>query len=69
MLTRGMWVWLDRLRTKGTWPERPFLHDRENSIPLMQQGLVEVIKPPAPHLSYARITAAGRDALKANPNY
>lgn len=69
MLTPGMWVWLDRLRTRGTWPERPFLNDRENSIPLMQQGLVELIKPPAPYLPYAAITAAGRAALKANPNY
>lgn len=66
-ITNGMMKWLKRLDTAslGAWPSRPFLNDRENSVPLMQQGLVEVIQPDAPYLPYARITKAGRAAAKS----
>lgn len=57
--------WLERLAERGTWPERPFLRDRETSVSLMRKGLAEVIKPSAPYLPYAAITPSGRDALEA----
>lgn len=64
-ITEGMMTWLKRLDTAplGAWPSRPFLRDEVNSIPLMRQGLVEVIQPDAPYLPYAQITKAGRQAI------
>lgn len=55
--------WLERLAVRGTWPDRPFLRDRETSSSLMRRGLAELVKPPTPYLPYARITDLGRRAL------
>jgi hypothetical protein len=55
--------WLERLAITGTGPDRPFLRDKPTSIALMQKGLVEVVQPQAPYLSFAKITDAGRALL------
>lgn len=64
MLTSDELAWLHRIAggMGGAWPDRPFLRSPA-SRPLMRKGLVEVIDPGAPYIPYARITAAGRDAL------
>lgn len=64
MLTPAQCVWLERIGNAGTWPDRPFLRDTECSLPLMRMGLVEVIKPDTPFLSYAILTPAGRALLQ-----
>lgn len=57
--------WLHRIGEDGHWPDRPFLADKEASLPLMRLGLVEVVKPAPPYLPYARLTRAGYDRLEA----
>jgi hypothetical protein len=58
-------AWLERIAaaTNGMWPDRPFLRDQKTATSLMQQGLVELVKPAAPYIPYAAITPAGREAL------
>ena len=52
-------AWLKRMdENGGHWPARPFLRSSDASR-LMQLGLVEAIKPDAPHLSYVCLTTAG----------
>jgi hypothetical protein len=62
-LSEAQRKWLERIAVTGTWPDRPFLNDRENSPPLMRAGLVEVVAPGGVNLPYARITEAGRALL------
>lgn len=65
MLSDGEKVWLERINNNGgTWPDRPFLRDMENAIPLMRKGLVALEKPKSPYLPFAYITEAGRRALQ-----
>jgi hypothetical protein len=62
-LTKDERAWLERLAETGTWPDRPFLRDRETANSLMRRGLAELHAPPPPYLRFAAITPAGRAAL------
>lgn len=63
-LTEAQLDWLERIDCNGgTWPDRPFLRNQEDSLFLMRTGLVELHQPKAPFLPFVAITPAGRAAL------
>ena len=46
------------LNAGGTWPDTPLVRC-PMGIRLMQKGLIELIQPEPPYLSYAALTVAG----------
>ena len=69
-LTDAQLTWLKRIAETGTWPVRPFLNDKANSVVLMRKGLIEAVAPEGREgystpLPYAAITPAGLALLRA----